>query len=663
MQPIFFGRQGIFTNGFDERLNRSKGEALPTRAQFKNVNDITKSPDLLASICDLFFTQVSNRGQRIAIIQDDRQLTYDGLSRLAGTIAQTLQSAGVRKGDLVGILAGRSIETVAAQLAIMALGAAFVPLDPATPDQYRKTVVSAVQPKAIVCQAAFQEKAAALTGQAITLPLEPAPDAPALRVFQDDPHSRIGAEDRAYVIYTSGSTGDPKGVMVPHRGICRLVRGQDYVPLGHEQVVLNLASVGFDVILGEIYSALLNGGTLVVVPEAAPSLDRIGSIIARNGVTTAYITAGLFHIIAEQDAALLAPLQSVIPCGDVLSAAHVATVRRALPHVRIINGYGPTEAAVFTCFHTIPDEWDGGPIPIGRGLNHDIRFVLDDNLCPVPRGEMGQLAVGGQGVALGYLGRPDLTDAAFVNLDHADGVRVYLTGDLVRERSDGVFEFHGRADRQIKINGQRIELDTIEHALRKDPAVDDAAAVAIPRLGGGKKVVAFAIPAKGQHVAVQEILHRLREILPAAAIPSRLILQSTFPLSRSGKVDRKQLAQGLSEVQTPAPLGHPVPITLAGTIRSVWAGVLDTTINDDDLTFFDHGGTSLQLIEAHALLQDRIGRSFDIALMFQAPRVRALVRLLEGPSPSPAETLAYAVDPLAARRAEMARARNRQRNQ
>ncbi|WP_386679037.1 non-ribosomal peptide synthetase [Loktanella sp. R86503] len=663
MQSYFFGRKRIFTNAFSERLIRSKGEALPTRANFKNEDDIHQSPDLLASICDLFFAQVSNRGQKISIIQDDRRLSYADLSRLAGTIAQRLDAFGVVRGDLVGIMAGRSIETVAAQLAIMALGAAFVPLDPAMPDQYRKTVVSAVKPKAIVCQAEFHNIAAALSQQALTLPHEPAPDAPALATFQNDPDRRVGADDCAYVIFTSGSTGDPKGVMVPHRGICRLVQGQEYVPLDSKQVVLNLASVGFDVVLGEIYSALLNGGTLVVVPEAAPSLDRIGRIIARDGVTTAYITAGLFHIIAEQDAALLAPLESVIPCGDVLSAAHVAMVRRALPHLRIINGYGPTEAAVFTCFHTIPDDWDGGPIPIGLGLNYDQRFVLDENHRPVPRGEMGQLAVGGMGVALGYFGRPDLTDAAFVHLDHAGGVRVYLTGDLVRERSDGVFEFHGRADRQIKINGQRIELDTIEHALRNDPAVDDAAAVAIPRVGGGKKVVAFAIPAKGEHVAVQEILHRLREVLPAAAIPSRLILQPAFPLSRSGKVDRKQLAQGLSEVQTPAPPGPPVPITLAGTIRSVWAGVLNTAISDDDLTFFDHGGTSLQLIEAHALLQDRIGRRFDIALMFQAPRVRALVRLLEGPSPSPAETLAYAVDPIAARRAEMARARNRQRTQ
>ena len=577
----------------------------------------------------------------------------------------SLKAAGVRRGDLVGILAGRSIETVAAQLGVLALGAAFVPLDPATPNAYRETIVAAIRPKSIVYQAQHRDAAQHLTDPGcpvMVLPLTPPDGAPALQEFQNDPSHRVGPQDRAYVIYTSGSTGDPKGVMVAHRGICRLVRGQNYTALDADQVVLNLASVGFDVTLIEIYSALLNGGTVAIVPEAAPSLDRIGSVISKHHVTTAYITAGLFHVIAEHDAALLAPLSCVIPCGDVLSAAHVATVRRIVPHLRIINGYGPTEVSVSTCFYQIPDDWDGGPIPIGLGLNHDVRFVLDDALRPLPPGQIGQLAVGGQGVAIGYLGRADLTDAAFVKLEHADGERVCLTGDLVRQRPDGVFEFHGRADRQIKINGQRIELDTVEHALRKDPEVEDAVAVAIPRASGGKQVVAFAVPTPGSDVAIPDIMQRLRDILPAAAVPSHLILRSAFPLSRSGKVDRRQLAKDFTEVQTPAPSGQPAPITMADTIRSVWAGVLDATIHDDDRTFFDHGGTSLQLIETHALLQTRLGRNFDIALLFQAPRVRALVRLLEGAPMSPVGSPAKVVDPIAARRAEMARARARTRS-
>lgn len=614
--------------------------------------------DFPVTICELFSEQTQIVAGKFAIIQDDRSLDYQGLARLAATIAQDLSDKGVVRGDIVGILASRSIETVAAQLGIMALGAAFVPLDPVAPVTYLKTIIGAVAPKAIVFQECLKGKSAELDlaeGVAQVLPLIGRDDAPDYESFQQDPRFCIGAEDRAYVIYTSGSTGDPKGVMVAHRGICRLVRGQTYVDLGQDQVVLNLASVGFDVILSEIYSALLNGGTLVVVPEAAPSIDRIGQIISREWVKTAYITAGLFHIIAEQNPAILGPLDTVIPCGDVLSSRHVAAVREMFPHLRILNGCGPTEATVFTCFYEIPDDWDGGAIPIGRGLNGDQRHVLDDDLRPVPQGTLGQLAVGGLGTALGYYGRPDLTEKAFVTLPDDPSGRVYLTGDLVRERADGVFEFNGRADRQIKINGQRIELDAVEHAMRKDDGIEDAVAVARPRPTGGKQIVAFAIATPNCDDTPDAILNRLRVILPEAAMPSRLLLRDAFPLSRSGKVDRKQLAQELelAEVaKSSAPI--PMPTTLAGTIHATWAEVLGTDIANDQRPFFELGGTSLQLIEVHALLQKRLDRSFDIARLFEAPRVQQLAQLLDAPEQATG-------DALAARRVAMARNTARQR--
>ena len=629
---------------------------MSCRADISHAKYSDRFFDPSSTICSLFHSQLLHRPEKTAVIEGARQFCYSDVAGYAAAIADVLRNAGVQKGDRAAILARRSADAVAAQLAVTAIGAAFVPLDPDAPKAHLDNVIAEAQVKAVLVHPDQTAVACGLADQQVpVIHLDiPAGDASDFIALIDDPNCQVTADDPAYVIYTSGSTGRPKGVMVAHRGVCRLVRGQDYADLGPDQVMLNMAAVGFDASIGEIYSAVLNGGTLVVLPDAAPSLDRIAQVILEGKVTIAYITAGLFHIIAEHRPQALAPLQQVFPCGDVLSESHVKRIRAALPHLRMINGYGPTENTVFTCCYSIDDRWTGGPIPIGRGLKHDRLFVLDDNLRPVPAGAAGQLAVGGAGVGIGYLGRPDLTDAAFVLLEADDfSGRVYLTGDLVQMRDDGVVCFRGRLDRQIKINGQRVELDTVEHALRQDVDVQDAAAVAIRRPDQSRQIVAFIKPAAHIDTAndpTQTVLARLRAQIPAAAVPSRLIVRNDFPLSASGKVDRKALTAALENVVSATPA---TPQTLRGTIRQVWQHVLDTDMPDDNRTFFDLGGTSLQLISAHALLQEKLGRTFDIALMFEAPRIRDLEQRLDKPDTDD--------DPIAARRVAMAKARKRGR--
>lgn len=616
--------------------------------------------DDAATIGALFLGQVRHQPEKTAVIEDERRVSYRDLAMLAAGIGHAARNAGVRRGDRVALLARRGIETVAAQLGMTAIGAAFVPLDPGAPQHHHRDVIAEAGAKLILAhpdQAALAQDLAQEDLQVIALDIT-GEGAPGFGALLDDPACRVDAGDLAYVIYTSGSTGRPKGVMVAHRGVCRLVRGQDYADLGPDQVMLNMAAVGFDACIGEIYSAVLNGGTLAILPDAAPSLDRIADVIARDGVTIAYVTAGLFHIIAEHRPRVLAPLQQVFPCGDVLSEVHISRMRRVLPHLRMINGYGPTENTVFTCCYPIDDAWTGGPIPIGRGLNHDRLFVLDDNLAPLPAGEIGQLAVGGAGVGIGYLGRPDLTEASFVTLD-VDGFkgRVYLTGDLVRMRPDGVACFHGRFDRQIKINGQRVELDTVEHALRADAEIEDAVAVALRRPDQSRRIVAFLKPARSctdEGALIDGVLARMRVRLPAAAVPSRLILRDAFPLSASGKVDRKRLTADLESRVTVAPAA---PQTLRDIICQTWRDVLGTDVVEPSRTFFDLGGSSLQLILVHSLLQKRLNRTFDIAVLFEAPRIRDLERLLGAPAPRNTPQ----TDPIAARRAAMANARSRNR--
>lgn len=592
----------------------------------------------------LFEGQVSRRPDKVAVIEGTVQTTYAELAHLAAAIARNLRQDGVTRGSCVGIFAGRGVLNVAAQLAVLSIGAAFVPLDPAA-GPTNIDIAEAATLDAIACPLDLIQPAVKLARDGCpVVQLDLVKNTGA--TFASD--LATGANDLAYVIYTSGSTGRPKGVMVAHRGVCRLVRGQTYAYLGPDQVMLNMAAVGFDACIGEVYSAILNGGTLVILPDAVPSLDRIAQVIADNNVTIAYITAGLFHIIAEHNPQALAPLQQVFPCGDVLSQPHVKRMRDALPDLRMINGYGPTENTVFTCCYTIDQTWDGGPIPIGHGLAEDHLLVLDDQRLPVTGADVGQLAVGGAGVALGYLGRPDLTAAAFVTLSDQEGL-FYLTGDLVSRSADGVIRFHGRLDRQIKINGQRVELDLVEHALRADPAVQDGVAVAVAHPGGGKQIVAVIVPknaAGDPQDTIRAVLDRLRVTLPAAAVPSRIEIHDRFALSSSGKVDRKRLVAELEQGET---AHKSQAVSLRDKIRETWATVLGRDIPTGDATFFDLGGTSLQLIAVHTALQTQLGRRFDIAKLFQAPRVRDLERVLGAQETGQ--------DPIAARRAQMAQRR------
>jgi len=334
------------------------------------------------TVPELFISQVQQRGTKVAVIQDGRDWTYADLAGLVGAIAQTLRQSGVSRGDRVGILSGRCVTVVAAQLAVLTLGAAFVPLDPKV-GQANSAVADTAKIKVLLCAPSLREQAtsAAPAGCGV-IALDPSIRSSTDLVVEP----AIRPDDLAYVIFTSGSTGTPKGVMVAHRGVCRLVRGQTYADLGPDQVMLNMSAVGFDASIGEIYSAVLNGGTLVILPDAVPSLDRIAQVISENNVTIAYITAGLFHIIADQNPQVLLPLQQVFPCGDVLSQPHVQKMRAALPHLRMINGYGPTENTVFTCCFEIDESWDGGPVPVGRGLAHDRLIVLDDEMLAVTDG-------------------------------------------------------------------------------------------------------------------------------------------------------------------------------------------------------------------------------------------------------------------------------------
>jgi amino acid adenylation domain-containing protein len=425
-----------------------------------------------ASVDATFRAQVRRTPDAAALRTRDTTVSYAELDRRSDAFAAHLKATGVKPGMKVAMLLPRSIDAIIAMLGTLKARAAFVPFDSDYPQAALAAMSEDCNPAVMVANVVppFWRGPtlvpAMLAGANPPQSIEAVNDLASDDLASDDPASV--SNSLASVMYTSGSTGRPKGVMVPHRAIMRLVIDADFATFSPDEIILQLAPLGFDASTFEIWGALLNGGTLAIETASMPSLDDIARSIRMFGVTTLWLTAGLFHLMVDQRPDALRGLRQLLAGGDVLSPTHVLHQLRNAPGCRLINGYGPTENTTFTCCYTIPADWDGaGPVPIGMPINGTEVFILDEWLHPVPEGEPGELCAAGDGLALGYLNQPEVTAQRFVESPFGPlGTRLYRTGDLVHRRADGAINFLGRLDRQVKINGKRIELEAVEAALR-----------------------------------------------------------------------------------------------------------------------------------------------------------------------------------------------------
>jgi amino acid adenylation domain-containing protein len=597
-----------------------------------------------------------------AVVFGDKAVTYGELDRLSSALANRLASRGIGKGDVVGLFLPRCLDAIIAQLAILKAGAAYAPIDPAYPADHLAYVIAESEPKAIFTSAAYEAKIRAIAGMPAAMldlgaeiaDLANAPASP-------PPAVRIGGGDPAYVMYTSGSTGRPKGVVVPHRAIARVVLDQNYIEFRPEDVVLHAATISFDASTLEIWGALLNGCKLAGMPDTNFSLSRLCDVMRGNGVTIAWLTTGLFNLFADHAGGNLPRLRHVIFGGEVGSAEHARRFQKVYPGCRLTNGYGPTETTVFATAFEVPPDFAGTDLPIGKAIAHTGVHVVADDLAELPAGVEGQLAISGDGLAIGYLKRPDLTAEKFVTARTAGGpLRCYLTGDFAILGIDGTVTFKGRRDRQVKIDGKRIELDEIESALRRDPRLADAIVDCEKEGQTARRITAYLRPrergAGANSDFLRNVMADLRSSLPAYMIPAAAMVIDEYPLNPAGKVDRSKLPAIPREPQT-APLTMPIASGTEQLLIRLWKDVLGSAGSTLDRNFFDLGGTSLQLMRVHANLEAALGRSIDVVALFSHPTIRGLAMFLDGKSSSSSSRAALASQRAAMQKRTMAQLR------
>ncbi|HEX7154408.1 MAG TPA: amino acid adenylation domain-containing protein [Thermoanaerobaculia bacterium] len=564
------------------------------RAQLAAWNVPTAEYPRDKSIAALFEEQVRLAPDAIAVSLGDAQLTYAELNARANRLAHRLVELGVGADTLVGLRVERSLEMLVAMVAILKAGGAYLPLDPNYPAARLQAMIDDSNVAIVLTQ---EELAADLS-----------------HYSSENLRTNVAPASLAYVMYTSGSTGVPKGTMVEHRSVVRLVLSNNYVPLSAETRMLQASSVSFDAATFEIWGALLNGGTLVLYPERYLDLTVLNRELEGRQINTMWLTAGVFEQWSQSLPRFAAP-RYILAGGDVVNPRAVERVYSAFRQTQVINGYGPTENTTFTCCHVIPRNADfSRPVPLGKAINGTTVHVLDANLNPVPLGAIGELYAGGDGVARGYWNRPELTAEKFIV---AGSARLYRTGDLVRYLPDGTLEFIGRADDQVKIRGFRIELGEIEAQLLRHPSVREAVVIARGDRGA-KRLVAYVV-AIGK-LSVSDVEAALAQQLPEYMLPSAIVVLESFPLTANGKIDRKALPE--PEWQLGASYSAPRNETEA-KLAEIWAKLLRLERVGIEDNFFAIGGDSILSIQAVSRA-NQAGIAITTRQLFENPTIAAL---------------------------------------
>lgn len=576
------------------------------------------------TITELFEAQAARTPERMAMNCNGAAMTYGELNAKANRLARTLRGRGVGPDQAVGILAERSLEMIIGVLAIIKAGGAYLPLDPDYPQSRIEYMLQDAGVSVCLADRSMQDRVSRIS--MCIDPADLANNCSDEEGVENLPHLNT-PHDLIYIMYTSGSTGEPKGVMIEHRNVNRLISNSNMLIIREDDRILQTGSLAFDASTFEIWGALLNGAGLYLVQKgdllSAEALERRMNL---DRITMIWLTAALFNQLVEENPQIFATLRTLYVGGDVLSPKHINEVRRLYPQLSVVNGYGPTESTTFTTYFPIECEYTDA-IPIGRPVSNTRVYILDSLNQLQPIGVPGELCVAGDGLARGYLNRPELTAERFVANPFEPGERIYRTGDLARWLLDGTIEFIGRKDEQVKIRGFRIELGEIENQLLRHSSIKETVVMARSDENGQKYLCAYLTA--DESLSVTEIRQYLSRELPEYMIPSHFVQMEQLPLTSNGKVDRKALPEPDGSMAVGGEFVAPQN-EVESQLVAIWAELLGReTIGVND-SFFDLGGNSIKLITLASIIKTRLHQEIQTIDLFHHTTIRQIANYLFG---------------------------------
>ncbi|KAF9948776.1 hypothetical protein BGZ72_009363, partial [Mortierella alpina] len=583
-------------------------------------------------INQLFEDQVERAPDAIAMVHEQELMTYYTLNNRAIDLAHKLVRLGVQRGDHIAILLERSFELVIAQLAILKLGAAYVPIDTKAPVDRQVYIVSDSDAKLLITDEATEAP------DQIQVPLlrlsldqENTEDEQAPGLIPGPDSSPASSLDTAYVMYTSGSTGLPKGVLVPHRAIAGVLINDRYKKLGPDDRVAFVNNPAFDASTADVWGPLLHGSRIIIIDNDT-YLDphRLADALDRYQITSLEPTSALFHQYAFVIGSALSKLKYLVSGGEQGLIEAYTEILRHGGRVRLLNTYGPTETTIIaTAYEATSELSQLDRVPIGRPICNARLYVLDKHRNPIPLGAIGELYIGGAGVANGYHNRPELTAERFLPDPYSkvEGARMYKSGDLVRYLPDGNLVFIGRSDDQVKIRGYRVELGEIETRLADHPQVRDSVVLVVGGVGDDKRLVAYVV-AEPDESLVQTLREFLSVTLPEYMVPTAFVRMDCFPVTNNGKIDRRALPEASDSsfvvCDYVAPHGR-----LEVALAAIWSDLLKVERVGRHDNFFILGGHSLLAVRLINVVRSSLGGDLKLHMLFSAPTLSGLALQLD----------------------------------
>ncbi|XHX79764.1 MAG: amino acid adenylation domain-containing protein [Stenomitos frigidus ULC029] len=648
--------EGIAANP-DQRLSELPVLTTAQQQQLVEWNQTQRDYPHDRSIHQLFEAQVERSPDAIAVQFGGNAFTYRELNNGSNQLAHYLETLGIGTGSRVGICMERSAEMVAGLLGILKAGGVYIPLDPSYPIERLRWMIEDADVSILLTQHQWLEPFGEMEVTCVCLDRDWEAIAQA---SEANPINQTSADHLAYVVYTSGSTGTPKGVAVSHRAVNRLVCNPNYMQWDVSDRVAQVSNISFDAATFELWGALLNGAQLVGIDrDVSLSPLAFAAQLQQQQISVLFLTTALFNQMAQDSPTAFGGLRYLLFGGEAVDPQQVRTVLKQGAPQHLLHMYGPTESTTFASWYEVQTVADGDvSIPIGRPINNTQLYLLDSDLKPVPIGVRGELYIGGDGLACGYLKRPELTAERFiVNPFVGNGAdqlipspRLYKTGDLARYRADGNIEFLGRVDDQVKLRGFRIELGEIETVLSQHPSVQ-AAIVLLHTVQQDKRLVAY-ISHQKLSPTISDLRQSLKLKLPDYMVPTAFVMLDIFPLTANGKVDRSAL-RAIAPQTEQVGLPQMPQTTIEQTLAPLWQQLLGQEKIGVHDNFFELGGHSLLATQLMSRVRDAFHIELPLRSLFETPTIAGLATTIETMRWTPQRQSIEALGSRAVRREEV----------